>query len=81
MAFARLEPFGPYAEWYRSARLEAQQWNLQLKKGKRPLRPEEFMPSCYRKQGEVDPAVLRQKIGLAFTDIAAQFDARPEGRP
>ena len=79
MAFAQLEPFGPYTEWYRSARLEAQQWNLQLKEGKRPFRPEEFLPSCYRRREDMDPMLLRQKISVAFNEIAARFDGRPGG--
>lgn len=56
-AYSQLEPFGPPAEFWQAGIIASTLANLHRKKGKKPFKPEDFMPRVFgrRRKREQTP--------------------------
>lgn len=67
-AYCSLEPFGPQADFYRSAIIASIIANVNRKKNAPPFKPEDFMPKSLVEQepAQLSPEMTRQILTQNF---------------
>lgn len=70
-AYYSLEPFGPYAEFWRAAMIASMIANVNRAKRQKAFTPEDFMPAGMVDKPEQSPEAMLQRMQL-YKDIQAR---------